>query len=749
MSGNLSHRPGRRRHVVAALVMLLAPPAAGAGQSACGSACSDETGLRVVHALRTATPIRVDGHLDEDVWGRGPGLSGFVQHEPQHGEPAVYDTRLRVLYDDDNLYIGAFLYDPEGAAAVRAPDMRRDFDAEQHDVLTIVLDPFRDGRNSLVLQVNARGALRDMQVRDGTIENSDWDAVWTARTMAADSGWSVELAVPWRTLRYPAGSTTWSFNVTRLVRRTGELSGWAAWPRGYRPYHGEYMGQLGGLETPVPARNLQVQPYVVTRDERVDGASQYDGSDRVRIGGDAKWAVTPNTVLDLTLNTDFAQTDVDEQVVNLNRYSVFFPEKRGFFLEASNTYRVGYNLFTPFYTRRIGLSGGVPVPLDGGARVTSAGVSRQFGALLVRQRGTESQPAAHFGVVRGSLNAGAAGGRVGGMLVVRHDEASDVVGERRNVVGVVDGYTRFGSTGAVTAFVSGSANGGSAAGTGFASYLWVRTNSSRGYLGFLQDIATRDYDAAAGFIFRRDIILNSPAGELDWRPAWRPSYVRSFRPGFSNYTYHRLSDGAFLQADLRVDPIDINMHNGGNIRVAAGPTWQRLDEAEAAIFRPLGARMAAGGYRYGVIAVEARTDASRAIGTSASVTTGGYYDGRLTTSRAALRVAPSAHLAVRGSIEHNAASSLGIDDVDVTSRLTLLELRGSLDPRVHLTVTHQHNSLSGLGAWNARLSWEFRPLSFLHVVWNDSRIEPDLRTPGQTAVTGRQFIIKLSWLGQL
>lgn len=735
-----------------ALMSLLAagtPAATLAQVGSAGETRGEVPIIRSSSAARATGPIRLDGRLDEPAWQAAPVLSGFVQQEPNHGSSASLDTRVRVLFDGDYLYIGALLLDPEGASAARVPDLRRDFDADEHDVLTIVLDPFRDGRNSFVLQVNARGAQRDMQVRDGINQNVNWDGVWDVRTAAADSGWTVEIAVPWRTLRYPATATTWALNVTRLVRRTGELSAWSPWPRGYGAFHGEYAGELAGLQPPGPARNLRVQPYLLARDERVDGVVLHEGGERVRIGGDAKWAITPNAVVDLTINTDFAQTEVDQQVVNLNRYSVFFPEKRAFFLEAANTFNVGYNQFTPFYSRRIGLSGGAPVPLDAGARLTTAGSAGQAGALFVRQRATSTEPAAHFGVARGSLNLGGRGGRAGGMLVARHDEASATIGSRHNVVAAIDAYTRFGRTGAVTAFASASTNGGAASGTGFASNLWVRSNSSRGYLGFLQNIATSDYDAATGFIFRRDIIMNSPAGELDWRPSWRPSVVRAFQPGFSNYTYHRLSDGAFLQADVRVDPIDIVMHNGANIRVTAGPTWHRLDDAEAATFRPLGARMAAGSYRYGVVSVEARTDASRNVGASASVITGGYFNGRLTTSRAALRVAPSPHLSVRGSIENNAASGLGVDLLDVTSRLTLLEVRGSLDPRTHLTAIHQHSSLTGLGAWNARLSWEFRPLSYLHVVYNDNRIEPELRAPGQVGVTGRQLVVKLSWLGQL
>lgn len=702
-----------------------------------------------IKAARAVEPVRIDGRLDDTAWQAAAVISGFVQNEPRHGEPATQDTHVRFAFDDEFLYVGAFLYDNAGGRELRVPDLRRDFDAEQHDVFTLVLDPFRDSRNVFVLQVNPAGAQRDAQVRDGINTNVEWDGVWHVHTAVGDSGWSVEMAIPWKSLRYPAGDLRgWSVNTARTLRRTGETSGWSMWPRAYSPFHAEYAGLLEGLEPPSLARNVRVQPYVLGRDERIGDDVVTAGSDRLKLGGELKWAITPNTVLDVTANTDFAQTDADEQVVNLNRYSVFFPEKRSFFLESATTFAVGYNLFTPFYSRRIGLVDGVPIPLDAGLRVTTAGTRGQAGALLVRQRAADGTPTTHFGVARGSLNLGQRS-RVGALVVGRHDDASTSAGRRDNVVAAIDGYSRIGTTGAITAFVSASRNGGAASGTGFASYLWIRGTSSRGYLGFLQDIASRDYDAAAGFIFRTDVILNSPAGWFDWRPDWRPSFVRRMTPGFSNYTYHRLSDGAFLQADLRFDPIDVDMHDGSNVRVALGPTWHELDEAEAETFRPLGVRLAAGSYRYGVLNVSYESDASRRFGGSASVTTGGYFDGRLTTSRAALFLAPSPRLSARVTFERNDARGLGSERSDVSSDLVVSEVRIARDSRLHVSAFHQYNSLEDVSSWNARLSWEFRPLSYVHLVYNDNRYTADPRAPGSNAPNTRQLVLKLSWLGQV
>ncbi|MEM1117926.1 MAG: DUF5916 domain-containing protein, partial [Bacteroidota bacterium] len=674
------------------------------------------------------------------------------------GAPAALATEVRIAFDGRALYVGAVMRDPLGAEGLRVRDLRRDFDYFDNDHFAFTLDPFGDRRNAVAFEVSPFGALRDLQVRDGVDFNSDWDGVWEARTVRSDSGWTAEIAIPWATLRYPAGAQagqaqTWGLQLSRNGRRTNELSAWSPWPRQFNAYHMAFAGTLAGIEPPPPGRNLRVQPYTLVEAGRVGDASFADDV-APQLGGDLKWAVTPGTVLDLTVNTDFAQADADEQIVNLSRFSVFFPERRPFFLESADVFDIGSDNFTPFYSRRIGLDDGRPIGLDGGARLVSSGGWGRAGALGVRQRSAGGAPASWFGVGRAALNVGAEN-RLGGMVVARHDEATgpeagvEGVPSRTNTVAVVDGFSRLGRTGAVSGYAAASATSGDG-GEGVAAQLWIRNRASWGYAGFLQQVATADYEAATGFVFRRDVLLNSPAVFLDLRPGWLPGTVRSFAPRFVADVFHRPSDGAFLQADVSVTPLRAVFQSGAEAAAFVRPSWQDLDATED--FRPLGVPVAAGSYRYLRAGASLSSDPSRRVSGAVEASTGGYFDGRLTTVEATASAAPSPRLAVALRYELNDARRLGVEARDVRTHLVGAETRLALSPRLQATAFWQYNSLVDRTFLNARLSWEFAPLSFVYLVVNDTRyVVPTaerMATPDDF-LAEQQGVLKVSYLRQL
>ncbi|MEM0962981.1 MAG: DUF5916 domain-containing protein [Bacteroidota bacterium] len=738
---------------LAALALACAAPA-----GAQATAPDDERERPTVQAARISDgAIRLDGRLAEAAWQVVPVASGFLQVEPDAGAPADLGTEVRVAFDGRALYVGAVMYDSLGAEGLRVRDLRRDFDYFDNDHVSVTLDPFGDRRNATSFQVTPFGALRDLQVRDGVDFNRDWDGVWDARTTRSDSGWTAEIAIPWATLRYPAatGTQAWGMQLSRNGRRANELSAWSPWPRQFNVYHMAFAGTLTGVEPPPPGRNLRVQPYVLTEADRA-GDDPFRDNAGAQVGGDVKWAVTPSTVLDLTVNTDFAQADADQQVINLSRFSVFFPERRQFFLESADVFDIGSDNFTPFYSRRIGLDTGRPVPLDGGARLVSGGTWGRAGALGVRQRATEGIPASWFGVGRASLNVGAEN-RVGGMLVTRHDEAlgdgfetGDALA-RTNTVAVVDGFSRLGRTGAVSGYAAASTTSGDG-GEGVAAQVWIRNRAPWGYAGFFQQVATADYEAATGFVFRRDILLNSPAVFLDLRPGWLPGSVRSFAPRVVADVFHRPSDGAFLLADASVTPLRAIFQSGAEASAFVRPAWQELDEAEAAVFRPLGAPLASGFYRYVQVGAALSSDPSRQVSGGVEVSTGGYYDGRLTTVEATASAAPSPRLAVALRYVLNDARRLGVEARDVRTHLVGAETRLALSPRLQATAFWQYNSLVDQAFLNARLSWEFAPLSFVYLVVNDSRfIVPTadrMATPDRFPAE-QQGVLKVSFLRQL
>ena len=199
----------------------------------------------VLEASRTDSELRIDGHLDEADWEKALPVSGFTQEEPEQGAAPSFDTEVRVLFDDKNLYIAAICFDSEGSDGIRVQDLRRDFDFFENDVFGVSLDPFNDGRNAIIFQVNPYGVLRDLQVTDGNDFNIDWDATYEARTTIKEDRWIAEIAIPWNVLRYSQEQNTWGINFVRGIRRLGEFSGWSLWPRVFTPYRMDYAGISG------------------------------------------------------------------------------------------------------------------------------------------------------------------------------------------------------------------------------------------------------------------------------------------------------------------------------------------------------------------------------------------------------------------------------------------------------------------------------------------------------------------------
>lgn len=706
----------------------------------------------VLEATRSTGEVLIDGRLDEADWQNALPVSGFKQEEPNQGYAPSYDTEVRVLFDAKNLYVSAVCYDQEGPEGIRVQDLRRDFDFFENDVFGVSLDPFKDGRNAIIFQVNPYGVLRDLQVTDGTIFNIDWDATYEARTSIEADRWVVEIAIPWKVLRYAPDQNTWGINFVRGIRRLGEFSGWSLWPRVYTPYRMDYAGTLNNIEPPPPSTNLRIQPYLVMRDERVGESENLFDAVTPEIGGDVKWAMTPSTVLDLTVNTDFAQADADRQVVNLSRFSVFFPEKRAFFLENASLFRMGSSTAAlPFFSRRIGLDDfGQPIPIDAGARLISRTGSRNIGALFVRQRSNTTSPVSHFGVGRYSRNLGNSN-RIGALATLRQDEGFDGQPAEVNTVGAVDGLFRFTQTLTLQGMVSGSWTR-EREGDGFASYLWLGNDSNRGYLGHIQAFISENYNPGVGFVARRDLIVTSPAGSLDLRPSWKPAFIRSFNPGFVTYVYHRLSDGAFQEAWLSIAPVSIEFVNGAEINLRMQPNWQTLRVQDVEFFRPLGVELEAGDHSYIRYNAEIQSDLSRRYSGFAEVTTGPYFDGQLTTMTVSVRLAPSPHMSLNLDYELNRATGLGIDDENVDSHLFGPELRLALNPRFQLNAFYQYNTLIERARWNVRLSYEFSPLSYVFLVFNDNRyfVNDTLRRSDPAFfATQQQAIFKVSYLRQL
>ena len=361
-----------------------------------------------VAAVRTAEPIVIDGVLDEAAWSLAEPAVDFHQQFPDEFAPATERSSVRFLYDNEMLYIGAMLSDGEPDRLI-IDSLRRDFSNFQTDSFLVVLDTFLDQRNGYGFVTNAAGAQRDVQASDnGRRNDGNWDGAWIVRSTVTESGWSTEMAVPFKTLRFPpGGGQEWGLNMQRVIRRKNEFVTWSPVPRQFSHYAVGYAGLLTGITGIQSGSDLRITPFATGQfTNRAPGRRIWDsGGDG---GVDVKWGVTSSLLLDASYRTDFSQVEADEQQINLTRFSLFFPEKRQFFLENPASFQIGLSAveaerrdLIPFFSRRIGLSAsGQPIPVIGGLRLTGRPAGYGIGLLTMQTDEDEGQPGANYTVAR-------------------------------------------------------------------------------------------------------------------------------------------------------------------------------------------------------------------------------------------------------------------------------------------------------------------------------------------------------------
>lgn len=686
-------------------------------------------------ASPTSAAIAVDGRLDEAAWASAEQIADFVQKEPEQGAPSSHQTLVRVTYDDQALYVAAICMQPRDT--IRVQSLERDFSFDENDLFGVAIDGIGDHRSAVAFQTTPFGSQRDLEAIDGDKINSDWDARWDVATRIEDDRWIVEMEIPWSTLRYPAGADRLGIVFARNIRHRNENVSAPAVPRVFTIYKMDYQGELAGLKLPSPSANVTINPYILG--SRFSGGSS---ADDINAGGEVKWAVTPNTVLDATVNTDFAQVEVDRQVVNLERFSVFFPERRQFFLENAGLFDASVTRWIrPFFSRRIGLdrSGG-PIPLDGGLRLTSRSSGQEFGLLAMSQEQAGDSPAALFAVARYSRNLQEQS-RVGGMITYRKND--DLVNNsvnqsaNDNVTYTIDGLWRPNQTFGLQAMVSASHD--DVVGNGIGGQLWAYYENNWLYAGWLE-YYNKDYEPGIGLeILDTNYVMHSPALSLDLRPDWLPDSVRSFNPSVTAYVFESSDNGDLLFAYAPIQPIRLHFQNGGQFGLVVEPNWQRLERS----FFPAGIEVAVGDYDYTRFRLDWETDQSAPVSLDMSVEAGDYFDGSLTTYSASVRYAPFPQLELIADVDVNQFRALGVSQVDDETEVFGLNLRVAPNPRLQFSLLYQHNSVGSRDNLNARLSWEYKPLSYLYLVYN--RNEVSGLVPSRNEET-QQVILKLTYL---
>ena len=405
---------GWSRHVARACLIALAASADASGQDESGSdpdapfafagpaapgpgsvITRDDEGRATVRATRITTPIRIDGRLDEAIYSSLPPISDFIQQDPIEGVPATEKTEVWLLFDDRALYVVFRAWESRPDQLV-ANEMRRDSNnIFQNDHVAFLIDSFYDRRNGIELAINAIGGRWDGQISNERNANGDWNPIWEFKVGRFEGGWTVETAVPFKSLRYrPGRAQIWGFNARRINRTKNETSFLTGIPRAAGLaglFRASLAATMVGLEVPQGSRNLEVKPYAVSSVQSdLTSVPLVRNDPSADVGVDVRYGLTQNMSADFTYNTDFAQVEADEQQINLTRFSLFFPEKREFFLENQGLFGFGgvasnsaSDVPVLFYSRRIGFDQGFAIPIEAGGRVTGREGRYSMGLLNI------------------------------------------------------------------------------------------------------------------------------------------------------------------------------------------------------------------------------------------------------------------------------------------------------------------------------------------------------------------------------
>lgn len=705
-----------------------------------------------IEAVKITSTLKIDGYLKDAEWKLAKPFTDFVEIEPFQGKKPKQQTEARVLYNQQYLYISTFSRDELGKKSTRVIDFKRDFNTRTSDYLGFGFDGFNDRRNCMVFTTNPHGVQRDFLSFDANYVDLDWDGLWRVRTSRSDSGWVAEFAIPWKTLRYSITNDSlqsYGFNINRGRRMTNESYALSPFPRSFSVLRMDYAGVIKNLQPPPPSPNVRIQPFFLASYNRYKNIENREPENSsAKIGGEIKWAINSNTVLDLTFNTDFAQADADRQVNNVSRFSLFFPERRQFFLENASLFGVGISQnfdlsggsmrIQPFFSRQIGLDNfGNPIPIDVGARFVHRSNKSNYGAIFIRQHDSDVQPTTNFFVSRFSQNFGKQN-RIGGILTVK-DNALNT-----NLVGTLDGFFRFSEAQSLNWMSSTSYDTKSkTAGLSAAAQYFYANNQWKIWL--TESIVTKDYNPEVGFVSRKDVIGTTPG--IFWynRGKWIPfkKLIRSYEPSLYAEFYNQASTGKLIERSVGISPIWFMLQSGGLFGHIFTPTYQNLTET----FRPLGVEIKSGQYNYTRHTFYMGSDGSKKLSYFFTGEYGKYFNGKLNSTDFKVQFAPVPHISMSGRFNRNNFIGVGESKVNKTVDLWAFEGRFALNPRLQLIGFYQRNTDQSANNYNIRLSWEYQPLSFVYIVFNkrefQSLTQPNLRSQED------QVIAKISFLKQL
>jgi len=677
--------------------------------------------------------IVLDGRLDEAAWKRATPAADFIQQDPDNGKPATEPTEVRILFNADTLYMGVVCFDSE-ADKWLGFQRRRDEFLQADDRFMWNIDTYNNQQSGYFFETNPSGLMGDA-LRGAGFQNRQWDGIWNLKVRRSELGWTLEVEIPFRTLNFDPAADAWGINFQRTVRRKNEESLWSGWARNQGLNRLSAAGQLTGLTDISQGHGLDVKPYALLTSESFPGRGDSHIRNDANAGLDLFYSPSPRLRTNLTLNTDFAQTEVDQRLVNLTRFPQFFPEKRDFFLDGSTFFDFqstaqGGNSLLPFFTRRIGLdANGNPQKIDVGGKLAGQFGTNDIGALYVRtglDRHTDLSginqtiPGEDFMVLRAKHR------------MLRQSYVGMLYTARRtHDLVTTSSYTRGADFQLATSTFRGSQQLG--LGGFFVNTSNPRRLGKSNAFGLALDYPNdpwsgsvfyreiqENYDAEVGFTPRKGFRWISPALSYTNRPKDH-QLIRTFSYGLVADLISDTNTLGLLNRNLDLIPVNIGMHSGDSIAVHVLPTYEKLESD----FKLSQTTLPSGSfYTYTRYQLSVSMAQRRKISFSPIVEVGTFYNGTRT------KIAPNLNVRLRpGVIIYTAAewNRVHLPTETFETRLFRVVPELQFSPWVAWVNNIQYDTQSAVVGWQSRFRWILKPGDDFYLVYTHNWLDDPLQ----------------------
>jgi hypothetical protein len=688
------------------------------------------------HRLADGESLVIDGAPNEAAWQKAVPATNFLQRDPENGAPATENTEVRVLFDRDRIILGVICFDSEPTRLL-GNQMQRDQPFEADDRFLVAIDPFFDGRSGYFFEINPSGAMGDGLITGptgggdfGGEMNKSWDGIWIARVRRTAIGWTAEIEIPFKTVNFNPDTDTWGANFQRTVKRKNEESLWTGWLRDEGLTRMSNAGRIAGIDGISQGIGLDLKPYVLGSASAAPGRNRPATTSDYDIGLDAFYNLTPALKANFSVNTDFAETEVDERRTNLTRFPLFFEEKREFFLDGANFFEFPGGEESPFFSRRIGLNAGEPQPIVYGAKLIGQASRYDIGFLQVRTREenltVDTAPlqlrGEDFTVARVKRRFGSQSSI--GMIYTRRGTHDSIVDPRHT--------TGADATIATPDFIAGSTLDSGAwyvhtskpafltddserpsDGPSY-SYGWqasVSRDPYRGEVSFKE--VQPGYDAAVGFTPRRNYRNWNP--EINWQPRFsNHRWLRGIEVS-ADADINLNLDNHVIDRNLQLTPMNLEFHSGDSIEFQLFRQTENLDEdfeISDGVILPVG-----GSYdwlRYQVVYDGAE---HRVLSGRAEYSFGDFWNGERKELNLDLTIRPRPGLSVHLSGEFN---DVTLPQGSFTTKLYRLDARTQFSPWLSLSNNVQYDSESGEVGWQLRFRWIQKPGNDVFFIWTQN-----------------------------